>query len=102
MFYKKKKYQGNVRQNIDIHGYNTRRKFDLHTLYCSTVFCQSSITNMGIKLFNKLSIQIKQLASYKGFKKEVKTLLVCNAFYTIEEFLHFEVNIAHCEGIIMG
>ena len=84
-----KKYQGNVQQNIDIHGHNTRRKFDLHTLYCSTVLYQRSVTNMGIKLFNKLPIQIKQIASCKGYKREVKTFLLHNAFYTVE-FLDFE------------
>ena len=37
-----------------------------------------------------LPIQIKQLASYKGFKREEKPFLLRNAFYTIEEFLHFK------------
>ena len=45
---------------------------------------------MGIKLFNKWPIQIKQLDDYKGFKREVKKLLLLNSFYTIEEFLNFE------------
>ena len=45
---------------------------------------------MGIKLFNKLPIQIKQLDDYKGFKREVKNFLLSNSFYTIEEFLHFQ------------
>ena len=46
---------------------------------------QKSVINMGIKLFNKLPMQIKQLDKYKSFKKEVKTF-VHNAFYIIEEF----------------
>ena len=29
---------------------------------------------------------MKQLDKYKNFKKEVKTFLVHNAFYTIEDF----------------
>ena len=41
---------------------------------------------MSIKLFNKLPMQIKQLDKYKSFKKEGKTFLIHNAFYTIEEF----------------
>jgi hypothetical protein len=45
---------------------------------------------MDIKLFNKLLIQITQLASYKGVKREVKTFLLHNAFYTIEEIRHFK------------
>ena len=41
---------------------------------------------MGIKLYNKLPTQIKQVDKYKSFKKEVKKFLVHNAVYTIEEF----------------
>jgi len=78
-----------VKQNLEIHGHNTRKKYDLHTQHYSTVLYQKSVTNMGIKLFNKLPIQIKQLDDYKGFKREVKSFLLRNSFYTIEEFLHF-------------
>jgi len=39
---------------------------------------------MGIKLFNNLPVQIKQLRNYKGFKREVKTFLLINSF---EEFI---------------
>ena len=85
-----KRYQGNLKQNFGIHGHNTRNKFGLHTCYCSTVLYQRSVTNMGIKLFNKLPIKIKQLDNLKGFKREVKTFLSHHSFYTIEEFLHFE------------
>ena len=46
---------------------------------------QNSVINMGIKLFNELPMQIKQLDKYKSFKKEFKTFLVHNTFYTIEE-----------------
>jgi len=45
---------------------------------------------MGFKLFNKLPVQTKQLDSYKVFKREMKTFLLNNSFYMIEEFLHFE------------
>jgi len=85
-----KKHQGNVKQNLEINGHNTRKKHDLHTRHCSTILYQTSVTNMSIKLFNNLPIQIKQLDDYKSFKRELKTFLVCNSFYTIEEFLHYE------------
>jgi hypothetical protein len=75
-----------MKHNLEIHGYNTRRKQDLHIQQCNTALYQKSVINMGIKLYNKLPIQIKQLDTYKSFKKEVKTLLVYNAVYTIEEF----------------
>jgi hypothetical protein len=38
------------------------------------------------QLYNKLPTQIKQVNTYKSFKKEVKKFLVHNAIYTIEEF----------------
>jgi len=72
--------QGNLKQNFGIHGHSTRKKFDLHTHYCSTILYQRSMTNMGIKLFNKLPVQIEQLDNYKGFEREVKTFLLNNSF----------------------
>ena len=70
-----KKYQGYLKQNFGIHGHNMRNKSDLNTCSCSTVLYHRSATHMGIKLFNKLPIQIKQLDNYKGFKRDVKTFL---------------------------
>jgi hypothetical protein len=84
-----KRYQGHVKQNLEIHDHNTRKKHDLHTQHCNTVLYQKSVINMGIKLFNKLPIQIK-LDNHKRFKREVKTFLVHNTFYTIKEFFNFE------------
>ena len=40
----------------------------------------------GIKLYNKLPVQFKQLDNYKCFEREVKTFLLNNLFHTIEEF----------------
>jgi len=63
-----------------------RNKLDLNTRHCSTVLYDRSATHMGIKLFNKLPIQIKQLDNYTSFKTEVKTFISINSFYMIEEF----------------
>ena len=82
-----KKHQGKVKHNSEIHEYNTRKKHDLHIQHCNTVLYQKGVINMGKKLFNKLPIQIKQLDNFKSFKREVKTFLVNNSFYTIDEFL---------------
>jgi hypothetical protein len=81
-----KKYKGDMKHNSEIHGHNTRRKQDLHVQQCNTTLYQKSVLNMGIKLYNKLPIEIKQLDTYKSFKKEVKTFLAHKAVYTIEEF----------------
>ena len=63
-----------------------RNKFGFCTQYCSAVLCQRSATNVGIQLFNKLPVQIKQVDNYKGFKREGKTFLSNSSFCMIEEF----------------
>ena len=80
-----KMYQVSLKQNFGIQGHNIRGKFDLYTRYCSTKLHQRSSTNMGINLFNKLAVQIKQWNNYQDFKREVKTFLLNSSFYMIEE-----------------
>jgi len=80
------KHNSEIHGHKEIHGHNTRRKQDLHIQQCNTALYQKNLINMGIKLYNKLPIQIKQLETFESFKKEVKTFLVHNAVYTIEEF----------------
>jgi hypothetical protein len=82
-----KKYQRNMKYNSETHDYNMRNRHDLHTQHCNTVLYQRSVTNMGIKLFNKLPARIKQINRYSTFKKAVKSLLIYHTFYTIEEYL---------------
>jgi hypothetical protein len=59
----------------------------LHIQGCNAALCQKSAVHMGTKLYNKLPERLKGLNNFKGFKKEVKFLLLKNAFYTNEEFL---------------
>jgi len=86
------KYQGIMKHNFDVHAHNTRMKHDLHIHHCNTVLYQKSVINMGVKLFNKLPLQIKTLYNSKTFKRVVKTFLISNAFYTVDEFLYFNVS----------
>ena len=96
-----KEYEGNQKHGFGIHGHNTRNKFGLCTQYSSTVLYQRSATNMGIQLFNKLPVQIKQVDSYKGFKREGKTFLLNNSFYmiwrifwTLREYSNFTLGVS--------
>jgi len=75
-----------MKHNSEIQVHNTRKKQDLRIQKYNTALYQKSLIIMGIKLFNKLPIQIKQLDTLKSYKKEVKTFLVHNAVYTFEEF----------------
>jgi len=48
-----KRYKGSLKQTLFIHGYNTRRKVNLHVEFCNTVPFQKSVVNMGIKHVTK-------------------------------------------------
>jgi hypothetical protein len=57
-----------MKQNREVHDHNTRKRYDLHTHHCNTALYQKSVINMGVKMFNKLPVQIKRLHDYNSFK----------------------------------
>jgi hypothetical protein len=71
-----------------MHGHSTRKKFDLRTHYCRTILYQRSMTDVGIKLFNKLPVQIKQLDNYRSFEGEV-----------FKQFILYNRNFFNFEGL---
>ena len=54
-----------------------------------TVLFQKSVVNMGIKLYSKVPKSIKKSENFKLFKKELKSLLLTNSFYSVDKFLQF-------------
>ena len=42
---------------------------------------------MGIRLYNKVPINIKKLEEYKPYKIELNSFLTDHVFYSVEEFL---------------
>ena len=56
--------------NSNIHAHNARRKMDIHIQPYNTDLYKRSVINMGTKLYNKLLGYIKEIDSYKTFKKE--------------------------------
>jgi hypothetical protein len=42
---------------------------------------------MGVRLYEHLPLRIKNLDKCKHFRKEVKSILLNNTFYTLEEYL---------------
>jgi hypothetical protein len=45
------------------------------------------IINMGTRVFNNLPKYLKEISDYKAFKKELKTFLLFQSFYSLEEFI---------------
>lgn len=77
----------------DFHEYNTRNRENLVTMYCRLKRCQSRPEFMAVKLFNKLPPQIKELP-VKNFKGKIKSFLVKQAFYSVQEYLNFNICIS--------
>ena len=73
-------------ENSVIHEHNTRRKNDLHIQPCRTSSFKKSVINMGIKLFNHLSTELKQLDDFNQFRKKVKLFLRNKPLYTLQEY----------------
>jgi len=42
---------------------------------------------MGIKLYNKLPEKLKRLHTLDNFLKELKSIILLNAFYVLKEYL---------------
>jgi hypothetical protein len=81
-----KKYRGSIMENSVIHEHNTQRKNDLHIQLCRTSSFQKSVINMGTKLFNHLSTELKQLDDFNLFRKKVKLLLLSKPLYSLEDY----------------
>jgi hypothetical protein len=64
-----KQYKGNLKQNLVIHGHNTRSKLDSHTYFCNTALFQKIVVSMGIKLYNNLPDRIKKWITSSFLKK---------------------------------
>jgi hypothetical protein len=86
-----KKEKGDLKHNYEFHEYNTRSKYDLHTQPYNTPSLQNSVVHMGVRLYKRLPLKIKKLDNLKQFRKEVKSALLNNTFYTLGEFLQAEL-----------
>jgi len=56
-----KKYKDDLKHNCEIHEYNTRSKYDLHTQPRNTSLLQNSVLRMGVRLYKRLPLKIKEI-----------------------------------------
>jgi len=45
---------------------------------------------MGVRLYNKMPNRIKQLETFRDFKRKLKLFLLDNHFYSLNEFFIFQ------------
>jgi hypothetical protein len=76
-----------------IHGFNTRRNFDLYRPQTILSICQRGSYYFGIKLFNHLPLNIKELSyNAKQFRITLRAFLHSKSFYTSDEYFNLLVS----------
>jgi len=81
-----------ITSNASIHNIDTRRKMDLHVSSVKSTKVKKGVYYSGIILFNPLPICIKNMAhNIKKLKQELKRFLLDKSFYSVKEYLDYEM-----------
>jgi hypothetical protein len=76
-------------RNRDVHGYNTRRRNDLHVPAQTLALSRSDPPACMATLYNLLPVSLKAERRYSVFQKRLKSLIYDQRFYDDSEFLAF-------------
>jgi hypothetical protein len=80
---------GSYQLTSQIHGFNTRRNFDLYCPQTNLTIYQRGSYYLGIKLFNHLPSSIKELAcNAKRFRVALSAFLHTKSFHTLDEYFN--------------
>jgi hypothetical protein len=81
------KYNDFFLSNSEIHDLNTRYKHNLHFPATNLSLVQKGVLYSGTKIFNHLPALIKSFSKdVKQFKYKLKSLLLEQSLYSLEEF----------------
>jgi hypothetical protein len=72
--------------DIDSHTIATRQSQDLHLPQANLTVYQKGVHYAGIKMFNKLPIEMSIYSNFKMFKVVIKHFLVTSSFYTVDVY----------------
>lgn len=75
-----------INSNNEIHTYNTRNNRNLRMDFPHLGVFQKSFLYIGVKMFNFLPEDYKNIPNLKIFQKTIKTMLTEKVFYNIDEF----------------
>ena len=76
--------------NLEIHGFNTKNKSNLHLPPSKLTVFQRGPYYSGLKAFNNLPTYVKNLLqTKKQFKRALKEYLHSNSFYSLNEFYNY-------------
>jgi len=78
------------KENSDIHNIDTRTKSNLHQPLANSSIYQKGTYYYGIKVFNNLPSQIKDLSVNKNqFRCALESFLYFHSFYTLDEYFNY-------------
>ena len=78
------------KENSDIHNINTRTKSNLHQPLANSSTYQKGAYYYGIKVFNGLPSQIKDLSANRSqFRCALESFLYSHSFYTLDEYFSY-------------
>jgi hypothetical protein len=73
--------------NYDSHNIQTRQRNNFHLPSSSLTTYQNGAYFTGIKIFDKLPLELKQFVELpRKFKRTLRTYLVLHCFYSPDEF----------------
>jgi hypothetical protein len=76
--------------NFTVHNKKSRQNMNLH-LPSKLTHYQKGTSYMAIKIYNSLPAQIKETAyDPKQFRKNLKSFLYLNSFYTLQEYFNHD------------
>ena len=75
------------RTGEDIHSINTRSRADLRPVARRLTLGQSSVDYIGLNIFNKLPMAIKESVTINAFKKSLRRYLAGRCIYTLDEYM---------------
>lgn len=70
-----------------IHSINVRNKNDFYVPFCKYKISSDCPDNIGLKVFNRLPGDLKQVKLLHRFKLELREFLVSKCFYSISEYM---------------
>lgn len=73
-----------------LHNHNTRHTFDIRLKYFRLQSSKNGCNYYGPKFFNKLPLGVRNLPAVR-FKQVLKTFLIQEAFYSLQEFLDCDI-----------
>jgi len=78
--------------NAELYTIKTRNNYNLHLPLSHLTKYQKGVHYAGIRIFNHLPTSVKSIANEtKEFKKTLKSFLLYNSFYPVDEFFNYKV-----------